>query len=258
MTRRQLSPRSPSSLALALATVLAGLAAAQAASASGVGEVVLVRNVVQGTPPGGSAKALSAGDGLALGLRVETGADSAAKMTLDPRGSLTLGAKAKVTLTASLIDQATGRAESTLSLLGGALRLALGKLFHGEVDVDTPTAVVGVKGTDLQVEVDEPTGTTIVTVTEGVVSVRSKAGGEVTVAAGQRTVVAPGRAPELPSPVDPGAGALSASAGGPAFTPPQATFPESPLVGLGGEITVRPIPRGQPIPGQVPLHGNGG
>jgi hypothetical protein len=100
--------------------------------------------------------------------------------------------------------------------------------------------VVGVKGTDLRVEVDEPTGATTVTVTEGIVTVRSKAGGEVTVRAGQRTFVAPGRAPELPSPLDPGSGALSASAGGPAFTPPQGAFPEPPLAGVGGRVIVQP------------------
>jgi hypothetical protein len=206
-----------------------------------VGEVVLARNDVRGTPAGGATKALAVGDGLALGLRVETGADSAAKMTFDPRGSLTLGSRAKVTLDAARIDSVTGRSESALSVLAGAVRLALGKLFQGEVSIDTPTAVVGVKGTDLRVEVDEPTGTTRVAVTEGVVTVRSKAGGEVTVRAGQRTVVAPGRAPELPSPIDPGSGTLSASAGGPAFTLPQATFPETPLVGVGGRVILQPI-----------------
>jgi hypothetical protein len=217
--------------------------------AEGVGEVVLARNSVLGTLHSGPTKALAVGDGLALGLRVETGADSAAKMTFDPSGSLTLGSRAKVTLDAARVDQVTGRSESSLSVLGGAVRLALGKLFKGEVAIDTPTAVVGVKGTDLRVEVDEATGATMVTVTEGVVTVRSKAGGEVILRAGQRTFVAQGRAPELPSPVNPGSGALSASAGGPAFTVPQGAFPETPLIGLGGDILIRPInPNGGFIP----------
>jgi hypothetical protein len=229
-----------SSLVLFLGLVLAVPALGE------VGEVVLVRNSVLGTLHSGPTKPLAVGDGLALGLRVETGADSAAKMTFDPSGSLTLGSRARVTLDAARVDQVTGRSESALSVLGGAVRLALGKLFKGDVAIDTPTAVVGVKGTDLRVEVDEPTGATVVTVTEGVVTVRSKAGGEVTVQAGQRTFVAPGRAPELPSPVDPGSGTLSASAGGPAFAPPP--FPENPLAGLGGQIVIRPVDNGKPIP----------
>jgi hypothetical protein len=221
--------------------LLALLLAAAPVLAAGVGEVVLARNVVQGTPPGGATKALAVGDGLSLGLRVETGADSAAKMTFDPSGSLTLGSRARVTLDAARVDQVTGRSESALAVLAGAVRLALGRLFQGEVAIDTPTAVVGVKGTDLWVEVDEPTGATVVAVTEGVVTVRSKAGGEVTVRAGQRTFVAPGQPPELPSPIAPGSGLLSASAGGPAFTLPQATFPQTPLIGVGGDIAIRPI-----------------
>jgi hypothetical protein len=228
--------------------LILSLALAVAAPAfAAVGEVVLARNDVRGTLHSGPTKALVVGDGLSLGLRVETGTDSAAKMTFDPSGSLTLGAKARLVIDKALVDQATGRSDSSLSVLAGAVRLALGKLFHGEVAIDTPTAVVGVKGTDLRVEVDEPSGATTVAVTEGVVTVRSKAGGEVIVSAGQRTFVAPGRAPELPSPIVPGSGTLSASAGGPAFTLPQASFPETPLGGVGGVIIIRPTknPNGQ-------------
>jgi hypothetical protein len=236
----------PRSLVPSVLLVLAVLAVLLIApvSAADVGEVVLVRNVVRGTPPGGSAKALAIGNGVGLGLRVETGDDSAAKMTFEPQGALTLGSRAKVTIERNLVDQVTGRSESALSVLAGQIRLALGKLFRGEVSVDTPTAVVGVKGTDFRVEVDEPTGTTIVTVTEGEVSVRSKAGGEVTVRAGQRTLVASGQAPTPPGMIDPGSSTLSASAGGPAFTPP---FPETPLLGVDGRVFIEPnSPNNQP------------
>src|SRR5260221_384170 len=211
-------------LILSLALVVAAPAFAA------VGEVVLARNDVRGTLHSGPTKALVVGDGLSLGLRVETGADSAAKMTFDPSGSLTLGAKARLVIDQNVVDQATGRSDSSLSVLAGAVRLALGKLFHGEVAIDTPTAVVGVKGTDLRVDVDEASGATTVAVS-----------------AGQRTFVAPGRAPELPSPILPGSGTLSASAGGPAFTLPQASFPETPLGGVGGVILIQPTrnPNGQ-------------
>jgi hypothetical protein len=205
--------------------------------AADVGEVVLVRNTVHGTAPGQAVRSLSVGDGLALGLRVETGVGSAAKMTFDPRGALTLGANARVTLDRATVDQATGRNESALSILAGSVRLALSKLFRGEVAIDTPTATVGVKGTDVWVEVDEPTGTTVVTVLEGEVSVRSKAGGEVAVQAGTRTVVASGQAPTPPAAVEPGSSTLSASAGGPAFTPPQEAFPRfDPVPASGGRV----------------------
>ena len=211
------------------------------ASAAGVGEVVLVRNTVRGTPPGGAVHPLAVGEGVVLGLRVETGADSGTKMTFDPSGSYTLGAKTRAVIDSNLVDSVTGRSESAFSVLAGTIRLALGKLFNGDVSIDTPTAVVGVKGTDLSVSVDEASGTTTVVVTEGAVTVRSKAGGEVIVTAGRRTLVAPGQPPTPTAPVLPTDSTLSASAGGPAFTLPQETaFPETPLEGLGRDASFFP------------------
>lgn len=225
-----------------LPLLLAGLLLTSPVLAADVGEIVLVRNSVRGTPPGASVRPLMAGDGVPLGLLVETGADSGTKMTFDPSGSFTLGARTRAVINSALVDNAAGRSDSALSVLAGQVRLALGRLFRGDISVDTPTAVVGVKGTDLRVTVDEATGTTLVAVTEGLVSVRSKAGGEVAVAAGQRTVVAPGQPPTPPAPIYPGESTLSASAGGPAFTPPQETaFPETPLTGQGRDAGFFPI-----------------
>src|SRR3954468_24181953 len=217
-----------------LQPILLALLLPAPALGAGVGEIVLVRNTVHGTPPGGADHPLAVGDGVVLGLRLETGADSGTKMTFDPSGSYTLGAKTRAVIDSNLVDSVTGRNESALSVLAGTVRLALGKLFHGDISIDTPTAVVGVKGTDLSVHVDEASGTTIVVVTEGTVTVRSKAGGEVIVTAGRRTLVAPGQPPTPTAPILPTDSTLTASAGGPAFTPPQETaFPESPIAGQG-------------------------
>jgi hypothetical protein len=87
---------SASCLALLLATAAPALAA-------DVGEVVLVRNDVRGTLQGGSPTPLAVGNGVGLGLRVDTGADSAARMTFDPSGSLTLGSRAKVVVDRNLV-----------------------------------------------------------------------------------------------------------------------------------------------------------
>ncbi|HSF38384.1 MAG TPA: FecR family protein [Thermoanaerobaculia bacterium] len=240
-----------------LPLLLAGLLLAASLSAQDVGEVVLVRNDVRGTPPGGAVRPLAVGNAIALGLRVETGADSGTRMTFDPQGALTVGARTKLTIDRATVDRATGRSDSALSVVGGTIRLALSKLFSGEVSVDTPTAVVGVKGTDFSVAVDEPTGATTVAVREGTVTVTSKAGGEVVLTAGQRTSVAPGQPPTPPAPIDPGDSTLTASAGGPAFTPPQETaFSETPLTGQGRDTGFFPTnPTEQP--GVIPRGSEG-
>jgi hypothetical protein len=76
-------------------------------------------------------------------------------------------------------------------------------LLPGEppIDVDTPEAVSGVKGTYVRFLV-EPVVGTFVGVDEGVVSVQAKAGGDpVEVGAGQWVVVPPGGLPTRPAPL---------------------------------------------------------
>lgn len=229
--------REPKLTIPALLTALLWAALPAAAAAEAVGEVVLVRNLVQGQPPGAAARPLGVGDGVDLGLAVSTGRDSGAKLTFDPRGALSLGSETRLVIDRAVVDRATGRAESALSVLAGSLRLALSRVFQGEVEVTTPTAVIGVKGTDVRVEVDGPDGLTVVSVFEGEVEVRGKAGGQVRVTAGRRTVVAPGRGPSPPGPFDAAGELLSAAAGGPAFTAPQQTaYPESPLLDGGADF----------------------
>ncbi len=86
------------------------------------------------------------------------------------------------------------------------VRFSLGKfllaLLPGEppIDVDTPQAVAGVKGTYVRFLVDPLVGT-FVGVDEGVVTVQAKAGGDpVEVEAGQWVVVPPGGLPTRPAP----------------------------------------------------------
>jgi hypothetical protein len=75
-------------------------------------------------------------------------------------------------------------------------------LLHGEspIEVETPEAVAGVKGTYVRFLVDPLVGT-FVGVDEGVVRVQAKAGGDpVDVEAGQWVVVPPGGLPTRPAP----------------------------------------------------------
>jgi hypothetical protein len=85
------------------------------------------------------------------------------------------------------------------------VRFSLGKFFLAllpgdpPIDVDTPQAVAGVKGTIARFLVDPLVGT-FVAVDEGVVTVQAKAGGDpVEVEAGQWTVVPPGGLPRRPA-----------------------------------------------------------
>jgi len=192
-----------------LRTALGGTAFALFLAASGgrilaadVGEAVMVRNDVQGTPPGGAARRMATGDGIGLGLALLTAEASGIKITFDPQGSLTLGPSTRIAIESSIVDQATGRNTSKLSMGLGRLRVVLGRLFGGDLEVETPSAVVGIKGTDVVIVVNPDGGTTLI-VKEGQGNLRSKTGGDsIDVPAGQFATVEPGGQPAPAAPLD--------------------------------------------------------
>jgi hypothetical protein len=91
-----------------------------------------------------------------------------------------------------------------IGLALGRLHLNLFREAGCHADVDTPHAVIMVKGTSLRVLVD-PTVGTFVAVDEGTVSVQAKVGGSpVEVTAGNWVLVPPGGLPTRPAPLPPG------------------------------------------------------
>jgi hypothetical protein len=211
-----------------LAAVLV-LALAPAAAAERVGTMVEVVGQVTGTAPGAAPTSMAAGDPVVLNMRIATGRDSFASLTLDPEGVLQLGANAEITIDQAEIDAATGESQSLISVVIGKIRLVLSSAFRGKAEVDTPTATIGVKGTILAAEVDGRADTTV-WVEEGEVEVTSKVGGTVTVAAGYFTTVRRGLPPTDPAPFDPASGAAAVRALPPEIVAPQEEVPDdSPL-----------------------------
>lgn len=245
-------PRTLAAGSLVLLSALAVLATAPVAEAQTVGTMVEVIRQVTGTPPDGTATAVAVGDGVVLDTVLESGRASGATMTLEPSGSLQLGPEARLVVDRSTVDAATGASESRLSLLLGKIRLALSSAFRGEVEIDTPTATIGVKGTVLAVDV-APSGDSTVWVFEGSVEVRSKAGGEaVTVAAGELSTVSRGAPATGPTPFDPATGVAAARVLPPILTAPnEDALDDSPTRPVESEIPPR---RDDPPAGVAPQH----
>ncbi len=190
-------------MALLVEGALAGGTLAGSALAADAGEAVMVRHDVMGTRPGGAARQMAVGDGIATGLSLVTAEASAIKMTFDPHGALSLGPSTSLTVDQSVVDRATGRGTSKLSLLVGSLRVAIGSLFGGEVEVTTPSAVVGIKGTIVYILVD-PSGRTTVIGIEGTATAHGKPStGTMTITGNTFTVFDPSGSAQGPSPVDP-------------------------------------------------------
>ncbi|HEV7667125.1 MAG TPA: FecR domain-containing protein [Thermoanaerobaculia bacterium] len=192
--------------AIAAGLFLCGLGAPFAGAvpappAGTVGTAILVKKDVRATPPGAAARPVKTSDKIVLQTRIDTGRASSFAMTFPPGGVINVGAESALIFNQREIDAATGRTNSSISVLAGRVRLGISKR-QQNIEVGTPHAVAGVKGTVVRFVV-HPIAGTFVAVDEGLVGVRSRAGGdEVDVAAGQWVVVPPGGQPTKPARLD--------------------------------------------------------
>jgi len=90
--------------------------------------------------------------------RIQTGPDGAMAVTLKDRSVLTLGPNSTADLSAFDFNPTTQDGNMMVRLLRGAARVTTGliaKVRPEQVKVTTPTAVIGVRGTDFIVEVNQ-------------------------------------------------------------------------------------------------------
>lgn len=105
--------------------------------------------------PTDARQAPTPGDGLREAERVSTGKTGAATITLKDGTVLTLGPNTTVDLNQFQFDATTQKGNFALDLLQGSIRVVTGLLARINPDlfkISTPTAVVGVRGTDFIVE----------------------------------------------------------------------------------------------------------
>lgn len=167
--------------------------AAASAAAEPIGRFALVQNRVESQRPGASAPvAVRIGDPVGLGETETTGEASAAKLTFGPGAVVSLGAKTTFKVDRAAVDQATGASTSFLDVAVGKARVFVSRFWSDRPDlkVKTPTAVVGIKGSEVVIDVT-PGGDTIVSVLGGSATIES--GGKTTdLAAGRQLALGKG------------------------------------------------------------------
>lgn len=139
----------------AVIVAVAVVAVTYGRAATEVGRFAFVQQEVNSLKPGATDPiAAKVGDTIVMGEEESTGAASGAKLLFGEGGVITLGANTRFEVSSQAVDQATGRNVSTFSLLVGKARVFLSRFWSGrpEVKVDQPTAVVGIKGTEVGVE----------------------------------------------------------------------------------------------------------
>ena len=146
-----------SAIALALLGTLA-LAAAGTATAEPVGFIATVVGDVQVQPYGTQSFQAAVQDlDVSIGDTIRTGLDSQAKIILVDDTTLSIDEDTEITIQSLHVGAAATRDRSIIRQTRGRLRTVVGSAFGGQtrMEIHTPTAVVGVKGTDLTSEKDE-------------------------------------------------------------------------------------------------------
>jgi hypothetical protein len=136
----------------------AAMLAAIGAQAADIGQVKLAsgRVVVERA---GATQPASAGTRLQAGDVVRTGADGAVGITMSDDSRLSAGPNSVLALDRYSYDPATSGGQFDASLKSGSLAVASGRIAKQSPDamrVRTPMAILGVRGTEFAVALDEP------------------------------------------------------------------------------------------------------
>jgi hypothetical protein len=166
-----------------IATILFGATtiavAYGAASTTPVGDVELVQDEAFGTPPAAAREAKRRGDGVVYQETLETLRKSGMLVKFNDGSKLTLGENSKVLVDNFVYAPGDANSKALISIPTGALRYVTGAMPKGQTTIDTPTATMVLRGTNVKVLADDTN--TLLVVDEGSVSVHNKLTGEDTV-----------------------------------------------------------------------------
>ena len=197
---------------IALAIVLALSTATPATAQQAIGSIIELAPDAYGTPPGGQATILDLGGGVVSDQLLQTLAQAATRVRFLDDTDLRIGERSMIVLDRLIYDPDQGTGELVIGIAVGAIRFISGDLPPEQVVIETPVALIGIRGTDFVVVVAE-SGRTSVSVLEGVVIVAPFGGQPVEAGVGQRVIVEPGIAVAavqagLAIPPDPGLGPI--------------------------------------------------
>lgn len=174
--------------ALLAATLIAG---ATPAHAEPIGLVSRLQNTAYGTPPESARMPKHKRDGIEFKELIETAKNSAIEIGFVDGSNMTIGAEAKVYIDAFVFDQESSAGQASLTLSRGALRWVTGIMPPGGVHIDTPTATITIRGTNVKIGV-KANGDSLLGLDDGEVKIVPKGKGDpVTLEEGQGARVTP-------------------------------------------------------------------
>ncbi|HAH08902.1 MAG TPA: hypothetical protein DCL48_02235 [Alphaproteobacteria bacterium] len=175
---------------LVIAAVLAAGPSALAAEA--VGQASSLRPAAMQKPPGAAQAQIAWKDQIYRDAELATAANGALEVTFADSSKLAMGPNSEM-----IVDEFTyagpgSPSQQVVKYTKGAFRFISGAVQKDRVQLKTPTATVGIRGTVVLTKV-EPDGTTFVGVEKGEATVTSTVTGQnVNLTAGEKVTIKPG------------------------------------------------------------------
>ncbi len=141
---------------------LAGVTARVAYADDGIGKLETLENEVWGTPVGATRTAMAEAAAVFRNQLLETGDHSAAGVRFIDASQLTLGANANAVIDEYVFAGAASR--SVMTLTKGAFRFISGQMPEKNMKLKTPTVSIGIRGTELKIDVYEDGSTELSTI----------------------------------------------------------------------------------------------
>lgn len=129
------------------------LPSAQAEDDDAVGAVNDIVNFAWGTPPGEPREEMEHEDPAYMQELVETGDESAIVIVFADGSKLTLGENSEAVIDEFVYDPAANTGNQAIKLTKGAFRYVSGALPKENVKIVTPPATLGIRGTELVIDI---------------------------------------------------------------------------------------------------------
>jgi len=143
-------------------------------AANPVGTVHSVSVYAYGTVPGAARTALFQNDYVFSGQLVETVEKGGMSILFNDGTEFRLGSAASMTLDKYVYSAKENKGALAINMVSGMFRFTTGRINKEGVQLKTPVATIGIRGTDFGVAVEKGTGNTIIQVFTGAVAVGTK------------------------------------------------------------------------------------
>ncbi len=178
-----------------------GTATDAATGPAPVGAVDAVKGTATVIRADGTEEAIEPGTPIYENDTVVTTGDSALGVLFADNSTMSMGGNARIIIDEMVYDAATNTGSQVFDAVQGSFVFATGEIGHEnpeDVQVRTPVATIGIRGTKYGVNVGADDGETTVTLFEGSVSVSNDGGETILDAAGQTTRVSSFTEPPSP------------------------------------------------------------